>query len=158
MSLVVAVDRIGLVACEIKLKSYRGVDFAHFLRRKVFPKLQGSRVLLMDNCRTHKVKSVMDLFLNSPHIQLFLPAYTPHFNVAEWVFGAIKRQVKKTKVDKYTLTGYIRRSLRRTVTAAKVTGWIKEVKGHFLMALNGHPLGRLMKTKHAVTRLGYSQD
>ncbi|KAG9060872.1 hypothetical protein KI688_007941 [Linnemannia hyalina] len=65
---------------------------------------------------------------------------------------------KKTKVDKHMLTEHIRRSLHRTVTAAKVTGWMKEVKRHFLMALKGHPLGRLMNTKHAVTRLGYSQD
>ncbi|KAF9084597.1 hypothetical protein BGX29_002472, partial [Mortierella sp. GBA35] len=60
MSLVVADDKTGLLASEVKLKAYKGIHFACFLQNKVFPKLNGRRVIVMDNCRIHKERTVMD--------------------------------------------------------------------------------------------------
>ncbi|OAQ22238.1 hypothetical protein K457DRAFT_1751794, partial [Linnemannia elongata AG-77] len=116
--------------------------FARFLQRKLFPKLNERRIIIMDNCRIHKEKTALNVLQHAHHTPLFLPAYTPHFNVAEWVFGCVKWQVKKHKVQKHTLAGVIRRSLLRSVTAAKVAGWLREVKRNFLQALEGQTLGR----------------
>ena len=158
MSLVVAVDKTGLLACEIKLKAYKGFQFARFLQNKLFPKLDGPRVIVMDNCRIHKEKTVLSVVQDAHHTPLFLPACTPHLNVAEWGFGCVKGQVKKSKVKKHTLAGLIHRSLMRSVTAANVAEWMKEVERNFLLALEGQPLGRLTNTKQALIQLMESEN
>ncbi|OAQ22328.1 hypothetical protein K457DRAFT_1782795, partial [Linnemannia elongata AG-77] len=83
MSLLVALDSTGLIASEVKIRAYNGVYFARFLKNKLFPKLPGPRTIIMDNCRIHKTPSVKEAFNASQHTALFLPPYTPHFNIAE---------------------------------------------------------------------------
>ena len=133
------VEAQGFHAFEINLKVYKGILFAHFFQNKLFPKRDCHRVIVMDNCRIHKEKTVFNVFQLAHHTPLFLSAYPPHLNVAEWVFSCVKGQVKKSKIKKHTLAGVIRRSLKRSVTAVNVGEWMKEVKRNFLLVLEGYP-------------------
>ncbi|KAF9149248.1 hypothetical protein BG015_008972 [Linnemannia schmuckeri] len=67
LSLLVALDSIGLIAAEVNLMAYNGVYFARFLKNKLFPKLRGPRTIVMDNCRIHKTQSVKKAFDASQH-------------------------------------------------------------------------------------------
>lgn len=104
----------------------------------------------MDNYRTRKVPGVKEAFSASQHTALFLPPYTPHFNIAEWAFGCIKGHAKKKFAEHYNPAGCIRRSLQRSITATKARGWLKEVGRNFQLARANMPLGRFMNAKQAL--------
>ena len=97
MLFVVAVDKTGLLTSEVKLKAYKGIYFARFLQNKLFPKLNSRRVIVMDNCRIHKKRTILNVVQHAHRTPLFLPAYAPHLNVTEWVFGRVKGRSKNTR-------------------------------------------------------------
>ncbi|KAF9136558.1 hypothetical protein BG015_003092 [Linnemannia schmuckeri] len=72
---------------------------------KLFPKLPDPRTIIMDICRIHKTPGVKKALSASQHTALFLPPYTPHFNLAEWAFSCIKGHVKKKSSQRYNLAG-----------------------------------------------------
>lgn len=142
----------------VAVKAYKGNLLARFLQNKLFLKLNSRRVIVKENCRIHKERTVVNVLQHAQQTPLFLSAYAPHFNMAEWVFGRVKRQVKKYKAQKHTLAGVIQRSLLRSVAAVNVTGWLEEVKRNFLLALKEQPLDLLMNPKQALALLTESKD
>ena len=90
------------------------VDFLNFFEeasssgnpRTRRPCLQPGSVVVMDNCRTHHNNAglILQEFLEDMNIELvYMPAYSPDFNPAEYVFGKI-RTVMKYKLGNMTNT------------------------------------------------------
>lgn len=153
MSLLVAVDRNGLVASETRIGSYNANRFAEYLRTKLFPQIQGQRrVLLLDNARIHKTAEVREAVDEASHTLLFLPPYSPHLNAAESLFSCVKTHVKKQDVQRDTLSGHILNGLNQ-VSREKAAGWIREVGLNFLLSLSGRPLGRLYNNHQVLAQI-----
>ena len=61
------------------------------------PCLEVDDIIVMDNCPTHHglVSEMLREFLNEMNIEIvFMPAYSPDFNPAEYVFGKIRTLMK----------------------------------------------------------------
>lgn len=144
ISLVVAVDETGILACQFKRGVHNQETFSEFLEYQLFPCLKvRPRLLLMDNVKFHKTQQVKDLILEHGHSFLLLPPNSPHLNAAEYVFSNVKKtHVRQEVVQAETLLGHVARGLRR-MGAAKAKGWIHEVERNFQRSLQGVPLGRL---------------
>lgn len=153
MSLLVAVDRNGLVASEMRIGSYNANHFTEYLRTKLFPRIQGQHcILLLDNARIHKTAEVQEAVTEAGHTLLFLPPYSPHLNAAESLFSCVKTHVKKQDVRRDTLSGHIINGLNQ-VSREKAAGWIREVGRNFLLSLRGRPLGRLYNNHQALAQI-----
>jgi hypothetical protein len=95
MSLVIAVDKTGILAYHFKRGAYNQDSYTEFLKDNLFPQLGGRRrILLMDNARFHKTRKVQDAIDAGGHTLLFLPPYSPHLNAAESVFSSVKTHVR----------------------------------------------------------------
>lgn len=143
MSLVVAVDKTGILAHHFRRGAYNQETFTEFLKDQVFPNLGlRRRILLMDNDKFHKTQRVRDAITSSGHTLLFLPPYSPHLNAAEFVFSSVKTHVRQEVVQAETLPVHVSNGLAR-INAATARGWIREVGRNFQLSLAGAPLGRL---------------
>lgn len=149
-SLIVAVDKTGIVAFNFKQAAYNQATFTEFLQEKLFPEIDGRRrIIVMDNAKFHKTQMVRDAFSNTGHTLLFLPPYSPHLNAAESVFSSVKTHVRQQIIQAETLSGHVRSGLER-ITDAMARGWIREVGRNFQMSLQGEPLGRLYDTRQGL--------
>ena len=81
------------------------IDFLHFFDeafhsvnpRTGRPCLEPGSIIVMDNCATHHNNGgrVLSEFLTDLNIELvYMPAYSPDFNPAEYVFGKIRTVMK----------------------------------------------------------------
>lgn len=72
-------------------------------------------VWIMDGARIHCHKSIIDYLRSLGIIVLFLPAYAPFYNPIEYVFGYLKKYLKRNYVenDKTDLSVIIARALIR---------------------------------------------
>ena len=81
------------------------IDFLHFFEeafhsvnpRTGRPCLEPGSIIVMDNCATHHNNGgrVLSEFLTDLNIELvYMPAYSPDFNPAEYVFGKIRTVMK----------------------------------------------------------------
>ena len=81
------------------------IDFLRFFEeayhsenpRTARPVLEPGSVIVMDNCATHHNQGgqILQEFLNDLEIELvYMPAYSPDFNPAEYVFGKMRTVMK----------------------------------------------------------------
>lgn len=155
LSVLVAVDRHGIQARLVKTGVWNAQSFLTFLQEEVFPVLQGQRrTILLDNVRFYHITEVVSAIQNAGHQPLFLPPYTPWFNVAERVFGKIKPYVSRRNLRE---TDDIRQVIDQqlsTITPESCVGWIHECHCWMMVAEAGHPLGPEHDAATAVLRHG----
>jgi len=87
LTIVMAVSRDGVVACDVLDHNCRKGDFVSFIER--LPVRPGS-TLLMDNIAFHKSKETRRALENKGLRVLHTPPYSPRFNAIEYVFGSMK--------------------------------------------------------------------
>jgi transposase len=92
VSLLLAIDRSGVVAHEIRVGSFNQHSFSAFLE-----KLPSDRTLLMDNASIHKTSLVHDTCRRSRIRPLYTPPYCPWFNPVEFAFSVVKRRFRKLR-------------------------------------------------------------
>lgn len=92
VSLLLAIDRSGVVAHEVRVGSFNQHSFSSFLQR-----LPSDRTLLMDNASIHKTSLVHDTCRRSRIIPLYTPPYCPWFNPVEFAFSIVKRRFRKLR-------------------------------------------------------------
>lgn len=90
----------GLVAMEATEGHVDGATFLEFCGTSLIPEmtpfddnLYSRSVVIMDNASVHHVAEVSALFADAGILLLFQPAYSPDFNVAEFLFSYVKRQL-----------------------------------------------------------------
>lgn len=87
MTLIMAIDRHGVLGYEIMDHNCRKSDFVTFLTQlDVAP---GS-TLVMDNIAFHHSQQVTDVMTRKGVSPLYTPPYSPRFNAIENVFGVLK--------------------------------------------------------------------
>lgn len=96
MTMMVAVSvEEAVIASRVRLESGNAASFAAFLKDELFPCLGTPRKLVLDNVKFHHSPQVVQTVQESPHSLIYLPPYTPEFNLAEQVFGAVKHYIGK---------------------------------------------------------------
>lgn len=91
MSLVIAVDKTGILAYHFKRGAYNQDSSIKFLEDKLFPRFDDRhRILLMDSAKFHETQKVQDAITTGGHTLLLFPPYSPHLNAAESVFSSVK--------------------------------------------------------------------
>ena len=63
--------------------------------------LPANQIIVMDNASIHKSIKTRELIEGSGHQLLFLPPYSPDLNPIEKTFGAIKKSLKKKRLNIY---------------------------------------------------------
>ena len=94
-SLILACTRHNILTYRIHettVGSPKFVDFLKALAAKLKSIKDKRHVIYMDNCRIHKTQEVMDLIKSEGLFVLFGVPYSPQFNLAEFVFSALKQK------------------------------------------------------------------
>lgn len=106
LSTIAAVATDGLVAVRATNQHVNGDEFFRFCLEDLLPECSPlddtfprRSVVVMDNAAFHKVQPVRQLFHDAGVLLIFQPAYSPDFNVAEYLFGYVKSQLRKNADD-----------------------------------------------------------
>lgn len=104
---------------------------ASYLVEELLPQIRGQqRTLIMDNARFHHSHEPVAAVEEAGHHILFLPAYTPNFNAAEWLFGHVKPQMAMLDLQsrkEMSLSDHIQAKLRE-VTPDHIKGYTSNVQ------------------------------
>jgi len=95
LTIYLAIGRKGMVAYWVCTQHATEQAFAEFIELFLFPKLDGHKVVMMDNLRSHKAQAVTDVFATSNHQALYRPPYTPQIAPIETYFDLLKDKVKR---------------------------------------------------------------
>ena len=66
--------------------------FNHWLEHHLLKELETASILILDNARFHRKDDVRQIAEKEGHIVLFLPPYSPDFNLIEQDFANIKKR------------------------------------------------------------------
>ncbi|CDS81919.1 uncharacterized protein SPSC_00101 [Sporisorium scitamineum] len=143
MSLIVAAGKEGLITASMKLGSFTIELFIEFLGHKVLPSLQcnQSQVFIMDNTKSHHLEITHDIIGKAGHSILYLPPYTPWFNITECIFTKFKPVVSHQDLTDHTMLKHFIYNTLSTLMAEDCQGWIRESKWWILIARHGYVLG-----------------
>jgi len=86
-------------------------------------------VVVLDNCSIHHVSKVNDLFEQAGIVVIFLPSYSPDFNVIESTFSFVKCYLKKHGsiiAAMSDLTPLIKATFDAITTSELALSWIKD--------------------------------
>ncbi|CDR87088.1 uncharacterized protein SPSC_00008 [Sporisorium scitamineum] len=156
MSLLVAVGCEGLIAARPIIGGWTADLFVDFLQSNLMPELDPhrKRVFILDNAQCHKTEDVRAMITAAGHSVLYLPPYTPWFNICERVFSKIKPIVSCQELEDHeTLEQVIYDQLSR-ITTQDCEGWIRESKRWRIITEHGHPLGADHDAQAALARHG----
>jgi transposase len=95
VSLLLAIDRSGVVAHEIRVGSFNQHSFSAFVE-----KLPSGRPLLMDNASIHKTRLVREACGRNNIRPVYTPPYCPWFNPVEFAFSVVKRRFRKLRATR----------------------------------------------------------
>lgn len=143
MTLIVACSPTdGVLAAGCHIGGTKAGLFAQRLQEVVLPAIESrSRLLIMDNVRFHHSKEPKDVIEKAGHRILYIPAYTPHFNIAEWVFSSLKTRVSRREAkDHGQLEDFIASRLHE-ITAEHCQGFFRDARRWQQAALAGQPMG-----------------
>ena len=100
-SVLVAIDKNGVIAYEYKSGAFNTATFLHFLENKLAPYFyqHPNKVLVMDNVAFHKSASIKEFFQSKRIVQKFITPYFPELNQIEEFFSMLKSRY-------YHLQGY----------------------------------------------------
>jgi transposase len=73
--------------------------FHDWVAKKLMPELPKDCVIVMDNATFHKRKDTQELIQNAGHTILYLPPYSPNFNLIEQTWAWVKRKRKDWRMD-----------------------------------------------------------
>lgn len=73
--------------------------FHHWVANILIPELPKDSVIVMDNATFHKRSDTQELIQNAGHTILYLPPYTPNFNLIEQMWAWIKQKRKEWRLD-----------------------------------------------------------
>lgn len=117
VSLLLAIDRSGVVQHEIRAGSFDQHSFSRFLER-----LPQCKTILLDNVSLHKTALVRRTASERGQQLRFTPPYCPWFNPTEYAFSVSKRVFRRLRGLRQQGAGYFEDDIRAsldTVTADK---------------------------------------
>lgn len=127
----------GVICHRIFIGTCNKDRFSDFLKHDVFPKLSQSKIIIVTE-HSHIVKQMIQ---ESNHRALYVPKYTPWFNLCEWVFGKVKPYIGRQQLKNNTQTcGYVLEGINR-VTRQNCQQWLNEVLHWMSVASQGRSLG-----------------
>ena len=93
MSMLLAIDKSGVVASETIYGNFNTASFANFVAR-----MPPGRRLVMDNVSFHKAKAVRAVAAEGRCDLVYTPPYCPWFNPAEYAFSVAKASFRNAAV------------------------------------------------------------
>ena len=85
---------VGLYDCSIN-----GDVFHHWVENILIPELPCESVIVMDNATFHKRQDTQESIKNAGHSILYLPPYSPNFNLIEQTWAWLKQKRKEWRLD-----------------------------------------------------------
>ena len=102
ISLLLAIDRSGVVAYELRKGSFNTVSFKDFVAR-----LPPDRKLIMDNVAFHRSKAVREVVTANGSTIHHTPPYCPWFNPVEHAFSSCKAAFRYKRVQREPGAGFL---------------------------------------------------
>jgi transposase len=110
-------QRLGIVAARISKTTYEPLYYKGTMDSRFFEKwfetrllssLPDNTVIVMDNASFHRKVRLFELAAKAGHSLIFLPPYSPELNPIELFWGWLKRHLRKTLPDFYSLEDALR--------------------------------------------------
>jgi transposase len=95
LSVLGALDCIGMVAVATKQGAMTREDFERFLAKDLLPRLEAGCVLVLDNASIHKGGKIEKIVKKAGCQLLYLPPYSPDFNPIELAWAFLKRIIRR---------------------------------------------------------------
>ncbi|KAG1127903.1 hypothetical protein G6F37_013721 [Rhizopus arrhizus] len=87
--------------------------------------------IIMDNCRIHHSRFVVDAINQRGYKPLFMPPYSPFLNPIEECWSKIKKNIRRNPLDKSDmLTPRIAEACKQ-FTVADCQGWIRHAESYW---------------------------
>jgi len=98
ISCMVAIKKTGILGFKVIDGAFNGISFAEYIQTVLIPhfRLNQNDLLIMDNCRFHHRRDVLDLFDENNINYRFLPPYSPQLNPIEEYFSHFKSVLNST--------------------------------------------------------------
>lgn len=95
ISCMVAINNRGVIAFDTRDGAYDGNSFIEFINRKLCEHFENNLqdILIMDNCRFHHKRDVIELLRVKNINHMFLPPYSPQLNPIEEYFSHFKSRL-----------------------------------------------------------------
>lgn len=94
VTVVGAMSQRAILGMKTLNQALTGKTFEEFLKEELVPNLWEGAVLVMDNLRVHKVKTIAPLIEKAGASILYLPPYSPDFNPIEHWWWELKAFVR----------------------------------------------------------------
>ncbi len=94
-----AIYKQQLFAVGLYERSVNGDVFHHWVESILMPELPSKSVIVMDNATFHKRQDTQNLIQNAGHTILYLPPYSPNFNLIEQTWAWVKQKRKEWRLD-----------------------------------------------------------
>ena len=134
VSVIVAMSREGILACEIVRGGVSGDKYYDFICRHLLTQLMlfnGSNkhsVVVQDNCSIHHVNEADAVLQDAGVIIQYLPPYSPDYNPIEKAFAKAKLMMKAMETEMQLLNDIdtIILAAFATITQEDCIGWIQD--------------------------------
>ena len=94
VSLILAIDKSGVVASQMKKGSFNTQSYASFLQS-----LPVGRRIIADNVTFHKSRHVREVAEANNQELVYTPPYCPWFNPTEFAFSVTKREYRRLRLE-----------------------------------------------------------
>jgi len=133
-SVIGALSLSGVIASMSVPGGFRQDDLIRYMEEFLIPRMNApplpNSVIVMDNCSTHKAKTVADMLKDRGICVVYLPPYTPTMNPIETAFAKMKRAVKRLGFHSDLSVEFVALQALDTVTAEDAKGYFKKA-GYF---------------------------
>ena len=103
-----------------------GSMFLDCIQHELVPSLHAGDLVIMDNLRCHKVKSVKETIQQTGAQLLYLPPYSPDFNPIEMMWSKLKAILRKVKARTADSLLPALPKAFQDVSVSDITGWFRE--------------------------------
>jgi transposase len=115
----------GSMATQTISGSLNGELFRTYVKECLAPTLRAGDIVVMDNLRTHKVKSIDEAIKAARAAVLYIPPYSPDLNPIEELWSKLKAYLRKVKAR---ITGDLSRAIDdglSLIPAQNCAAWVK---------------------------------
>ena len=130
ISAIVAMSSDGVLAHELHTGSTDSKIFIDFIRGSLIPSMRPfpdkHSIIIMDNCTIHHSQELKDLVESVGILLLYLPPYSPDYNLIEELFSYLKYYLKKYEdlIQALPTPVTIIETALDSITISKCNGWI----------------------------------
>lgn len=139
ISCMVAIKNTGVISFDIRDGSFDGDSFIQYINEKLSDHFMNNPndILIMDNCRFHHRKDVIELLERKRIGFMFLPPYSPQLNPIEEYFSFFKASLASME-NSFVSRIELKQRIIDVITSSRISfnGWFAHMRKYLEIALS----------------------